>query len=95
MFYPFGKLNPRDPSVLKPITIGDVGLARSDGNFKWLFNIFLPADRPTQVSVPDEFQPFEPAPLEAEIDFTPNFHKPGTVVTSQGVNVDIRSKEPW
>jgi hypothetical protein len=95
VFYPFGRLNPQNPSVLKPITIGDVGVVKTDGNFKWLFNIFLPADRPTQVALPNEFQPFAPAPSDSDVVFTPNYHKPGTVVASAGVEVNIRSKEPW
>jgi hypothetical protein len=94
VFYPYGILDPEDNSILKPITVGDVGVIGADGHMDWLFNIFLPADRPTQIYLPREFQPFDPAPDESDILFTSNYHAPGTIITSPGVNVDVRSKSP-
>ena len=95
VFYPYGILDPPDTSRLKPITVGDVGVIGAHGHINWLFNVFLPADRPTQLRPPREFEPFHPAPGEHDILFTPNHHAPGTIITSPGVNVDVRSKEPW
>lgn len=95
VFYPYGILDPPDISILKPITVGDVGVIGADGHIDWLFNIFLPADKPTQLCLPREFQPYDPAPGESDILCTPNYHAPGTIITSPGVDVNVRSKEPW
>jgi len=46
------------------VSIGDVGLIASPGEFDFLFNINYPADDPINSEHPTDFQPLQP-PLQA------------------------------
>ncbi|PPQ64801.1 hypothetical protein CVT26_002633 [Gymnopilus dilepis] len=78
------------------ISIGDVGTIDPSGQFIFGFNIFTPATDPRhQGRLPDEFEEIQPVLDKAsEIQLAPDFFKPGTIVSSKGVNVNQVSEAP-
>ena len=78
----------------KGINIGDVGFIWPGGSFRFFFNIFLPVDDPIHAGkTPTEFKPIEP-PHDSEVKFIPDYFKPGTIITSEGIKVVKHSAEP-
>jgi hypothetical protein len=55
------------------VAIGDVGRVTPEGNFDFFFNIYLPADHPINVNVPEGFVPLSPSdPIDVgHYDFDP------------------------
>jgi hypothetical protein len=68
----------------KGVSIGDVGFITFDGDFKFLFNLFLPRDdrRGINVLAPPDFEPMQ------ELEKSKIEH-PGPVILSQGVHPKI------
>ncbi|KAF8176618.1 hypothetical protein K438DRAFT_70350 [Mycena galopus ATCC 62051] len=64
------------------VAIGDVGRVTPEGGFDFLFNIYLPADHPTNAKVPDDFVPLSPYDLD---DVAHNDFDPGNYVSSSSV----------
>ncbi|KAJ6560135.1 hypothetical protein B0H19DRAFT_945502, partial [Mycena capillaripes] len=55
------------------VAIGDVGRVNAEGDFEFFFNIYLPADHPINVNVPEDFVPLSPYdPMDiGHYDFDP------------------------
>lgn len=77
------------------MTIGDVGIVDPNGQFIFGFNIFTSASDPLhQGHVPEDFEALPTLDRETEVKVTPDYFKPGTIITSKGVNITRVSEEP-
>lgn len=78
------------------LSIGDVGMLDPQGQFVFVFNIFTPAAEAIHPgNVPEDFETLQP-PLDtaAEVKTLPDYFKPGSIIASEGVNVNKISKDP-
>ncbi|KIM37483.1 hypothetical protein M413DRAFT_448528 [Hebeloma cylindrosporum] len=85
---------PGDYKNVRGISIGDVGILSTNGQFIFAFNIFLPAGHPyNKGNTPDSFSPLEPLD-ESEIHTVHEYFPPGAVVASKGIKVTRHSENP-
>jgi len=71
--------------------IGDVGyLDVGTGNFNYLFNIYFDAKHHagSPIVIPDNFVPIQPPFEDWEVKVSPDYFAKGTIITSEGVNVN-------
>ncbi len=79
----------------KGISIGDVGIILSSGQFDFLFNIFEPADDPVNVgSVPQTFSPLPRERFERDIQKT-CIYGPNSYLSSSSVRKAERGWSNW
>jgi len=94
LYDPVG-FSPIDAYLRSGTSIGDVGYIDSAGAFQYLFNIFHERDHTRQGRfIPREFRPIEPPLSEWETRLSPNYFEPGTILTSQGIQVAHLSANP-
>ncbi|KAF7374473.1 Pleiotropic drug resistance ABC transporter protein [Mycena sanguinolenta] len=64
------------------VAIGDVGRVTPEGSFDFFFNIYLPANHPINVNVPEDFVPLSPYD---PVDVSYHDFDPGNFVSSPSV----------
>ncbi|KAH9482338.1 hypothetical protein JR316_0004436 [Psilocybe cubensis] len=96
-FWPGSNAILPEPYTQRTIEIGDVGYIDPEGNFNFVFNLFLPADDPLnqlwQDELPQGYIPLDP-PCESEISRIPGYYPPGSVIVTKGVDVDRLGETP-
>ncbi|KAF9556168.1 hypothetical protein CPC08DRAFT_105050 [Agrocybe pediades] len=92
----YGITSPRPAGHLQQgVSIGDVGLIDPDGDFAYMFNIFLPPDDPLQErGVPEGFEPL-PLDLVSSVKTKPAHFPSRTILCSKGINVVRVSEDPF
>ena len=79
---------------LRGVGIGDVGTMGPDGDFTFCFNIFLdPKDSIHNTWLPPNFEQFEPSKPIRSTEVSEHF-RPGTVIASSGIHVNVTSESP-
>ena len=95
MWKPHGNQAARIEYRLKGVSIGDVGIIDSRGYFQYLFNIFLPSKHPIHEGyTPREFYPIEPSIQPEEVRNEEEYFKPGHIIASKGVSMELHSASP-
>lgn len=75
--------------------IGDVGSIDHSGSFAFCFNIFFPRSHPINGrDLPQSFIPCDPPITKEDTIITPNSFEPGTVLTSEGIQVSRMPNSP-
>ncbi|KAF9475528.1 hypothetical protein BDN70DRAFT_248559 [Pholiota conissans] len=75
--------------------IGDLGTIDEEGCFNHCCNIFFPANHSVHVALPQDFVPFHPPLSDDDCIVTPNVFEPGTILTSEGVDISQVPNSKW
>lgn len=90
-----GNLNRPEKHIYRGVSIEDVGFLEAEGSFAFAFNIFTTSDDTIHCHLPQGFKELDP-PLdrESEVELKSDYFKPGTIITSEGVERVIVSEDP-